>query len=281
MGGVGGRRPFSKGPFPPPSLQLSDILRVFYLRFQIRFTEFCAKDRAIRDRQIKKIDEALARLKCSTEKEKRALRKRSTAERRVGRLFERHSRGARFFEVEISEHSDPSDPKRPRLNVKIKRRDDIDEWADLSDGCYLLRTNMTESDPEFLWQTYIGLTQVEQSFRIEKSDLGLRPIYHHTEQRAQAHIMICFLSLVMWRALELWMDAAGLGTCPRKLVAEMDEVRSMDIVLPVKQGRELRLRVVGRPEKRLVDLLSRLDLPLPNCPKTILNVVPKMALREP
>jgi len=238
------------------------------------------KDRAIRGRQIEKLDEALLNLKRSTEREKRALRKRSTAERRVGRLLERYSRAARFFDVEIEEHPDPADAKRPRLQISIRRRGEIDEWADLSDGCYLLRTNMAESAPEFLWQTYIGLTQVEASFRIEKSDLGLRPIFHHTADRAQAHIMICFLSLVMWRSLERWMDSAGLGTCPRKLVKEIAEIRSLDMILPTRAGRDLRLRVVGRPEKRLNDLLTRLDLTLSNAPKPISNVVPKTPLQK-
>ena len=237
------------------------------------------KDRAIRGRQIEKLDEALLNLKRSTERKTRALRKRSTAERRVGRLFERYSRAARFFDVDIKEQPDKTDAKRPRLQVSIRCRGDINQWADLSDGCYLLRTNMAESDPEFLWQTYIGLTQVEASFRIKKSDLGLRPIFHHTAERA-AHIMICFLSLVMWRSLERWMDGAGLGTCPRKLVKEIAEIRSLDLILPTRAGRDLRLRVVGRPEKRLNDLLTRLGLPLPNAPKLISNVVPKTPFRK-
>ena len=85
----------------------------------------------------------------------------------------------------------------------------------------------------------------------------------------QAHILVCFLALVMWRTLQQWMDGAGLGTTPRRLLEEMAEVRSLDVVLPAAQGKELRLRTVSKPEERLAILLQKLDLPLPNKPKSI------------
>jgi len=70
----------------------------------------------------------------------------------------------------------------------------------------LLRTNLADRDAATVWRTYIGLTQIEDSFRINKHDLGLRPIYHHKQDRAQAHILVCFLALVMWRTLQQWMN---------------------------------------------------------------------------
>jgi len=124
------------------------------------------------------------------------------------------------------------------------------------------------------WQTRgqgfdSGLTQVEDSFRISKHDLGLRPIYHHKQDRTQAHILVCFLALVLWRTLQHWMQSCGLGTAPRKLLEEMAEVRSLDVVLPTDAGKDLRLRTVSRPEKHLAILLDKLQLPLPNKPKAI------------
>jgi len=81
---------------------------------------------------------------------------------------------------------------------------------------------------------------------------------------------------VLWRILEQWMQGCGLGTAPRKLLEEMAEVRSLDVVLPTRQGTELRLRTVSKPEQRLAILLQKLDLPLPNKPKSIANVVAKI-----
>jgi hypothetical protein len=74
-----------------------------------------------------------------------------------------------------------------------------------------LRTNCEETDPAQLWRWYIQLTQAEAAFRTAKSDLGLRPVFHHKEDRVQAHLLVCFLALALWRTLEQWMQSEGLG----------------------------------------------------------------------
>jgi len=234
------------------------------------------KERAMRERQRVKLEAELERLQARIDADTRVLRNRSTAERRVGRYFQKYSRAARFFKVFISEQDDPSHKSGKRLAMRITQDPAHRDWAELSDGCYLLRTNLKNRDPKRLWKTYIGLTQIEDSFRISKHDLGLRPIFHQKEDRTQAHILVCFLALVMWRTLQQWMDGAGLGTAPRKLLEEIAEVRSLDVLLPTNQGTDLRLRTVSKPEDRLAILLQKLDLPLPNKPKSITNVVAKM-----
>jgi transposase len=227
------------------------------------------KELAIRQKQFQRLEAALHKLKEQIDAPKRALRDRGVAERRVGRLFERYSRAARLFDVRISERDDPAHKSAKRLSITVRVQEEHREWAELADGCYLLRTNLTGWDAKTLWKTYIGLTQVEDSFRISKHDLGLRPIYHHKQDRTQAHILVCFLALVLWRTLQHWMQSCGLGTAPRKLLEEMAEVRSLDVVLPTDAGKNLRLRTVSRPEKHLAILLDKLQLPLPNKPKAI------------
>jgi transposase len=235
------------------------------------------KEKAMRQRQVEKLEAALAKLQAATRAEWRALRDRGRAERRVGRLLERYSRAAHLFEIEIQEQADPAAADKKRLQVKVLRKSELEEWAALADGCYLLRTNLEGQSAAQLWKTYIGLTQIEDSFRISKHDLGLRPVFHHTQERTQAHILICFLALVMWRTLQQWMEGCGLGSAPRKLLEELAEVRSLDVVLPTGGGAELRLRTVSRPEPHLAILLQRLGLVLPGRAKQIQNVVEKIA----
>jgi len=237
----------------------------------------CEKEKAIRQRQIKGLEKGLAHLKFRTQVEKRALRDRDKANRTVGRLFHEFSRAAHLYKVKIREVPDTKHKSGKRLTVEIKTRNDLREWVEETDGCYLLRTNLEGRSAQELWRTYIGLVQIEDCFRITKHDLGLRPIFHRTEERTQAHILVCFLALVMWRTLQQWMEGCGLGTAPRKLLEEMAEVRSLDVVLPTRAGQPIRLRTVSRPEKHLAILLQRLDLPLPNKPKKIQNVVETFA----
>jgi transposase len=118
---------------------------------------------------------------------------------------------------------------------------------------------------------------VEDAFRISKSDLCIRPIYHQRQDRTQAHILVCFLALLLWRTLQQWMSASSLGTAPRKLLEELHQIRSLDVLLPTRE-KTLRLRVVATAPQRLKILLHHMKLPLPNRPKILQNVVKKMAL---
>ena len=128
-------------------------------------------------------------------------------------------------------------------------------------GAYLLRTNCREEDPAKVWRWYMQLTQAEDAFRVSKSDLSLRPVFHHKTERVEAHILVCFLSLTLWRTLEMWMNGKGLGNCARQLIKEVSTVRSLDVVLPVQEtesqrSREVRLRVVARPDRPVAELVG-------------------------
>lgn len=230
------------------------------------------KEQAILNRFIARLETGLLKLKETAEKSKRPDRQK--VERRIGRLLERNSRAASLFDVSVEERRTDHGP---RLTVTIRKQEDRMEWALHTSGSYLLRTNWTGTDPKELWKLYIQLTQAEDAFRTTKSDLGLRPVYHHTAERTEAHILVCFLALAMWRTLQQWMECSGLGTAPRKLVEEMREIRSMDVVLPAKD-KTIRLRTVSKAPQPLRILLQRLNLTLPNQPKIIENVVQKMAV---
>jgi len=137
-----------------------------------------------------------------------------------------------------------------------------------------LAYQLDRTDPKILWNTYIQLTEVEDAFRTAKHDLGMRPIFHQKQDRTQAHILVCFLSLTLWRTLQQWMKASGLGTAPRKLLEAMREIKSLDVLLPAKDT-TLRLRVAATPAPELKVLLQRMKLLLPNRPKIIQSVVQK------
>lgn len=230
------------------------------------------KETAILNRFITRLEAGLDKLKQQAEKGR--LRDRQKADRRIGRLLERNSRAASLFDITVEEEGAGI---QKRLNVTIKKHEDRYEWLLSTSGSYLLRTNWTEKDPKEIWKTYIQLTQVEDAFRTAKSDLGMRPIYHHKADRTQAHILVCFLALVLWRTLQQWMDCSGLGTAPRKLLEELREIRSLDVLLPSRDNKTIRLRVVSTAPPGLKILLQRLKLPLPNRPKVVENVVPTLA----
>ena len=147
---------------------------------------------------------------------------------------------------------------KARLQIEWSKQTAWQQWASLSEGCYLLRSNLTGRRAAELWKMYIQLTDAEAAFRTHKSDLVLRPIWHQYEHRVQAHILICFLAYVLWKTLEQWMRASGLGSAPRTLLDEVRRLKSTDVILPTDRGREIRLRCVSRPDEELAVLLYRL-----------------------
>jgi transposase len=229
------------------------------------------KENAILNRFVNSLETRL--LKLSGQAQAGKVRDRQKVERQIGRLLERNSRAASLFSVEVTE---TGTGKETRVSLKVTKNEERYQWALETGGSYILRTNWGETDPKTLWHTYIQLTEVEDSFRTEKYDLGLRPIFHHKQDRTQAHILVCFLALTLWRTLQQWMKASGLGTAPRKLIEELRELRSLDVLLPTRE-KTLRLRMVATPSKALKVLLQRMKILIPNRPKMIENVVEKMA----
>jgi hypothetical protein len=150
-----------------------------------------------------------------------------------------------------------------RAEVVWSKVDAWRDWSNLSEGCYLLRSNITDWTAEELWKAYIQLTQAEAAFRIHKSDLSIRPIWHQKKERVHAHILVCFLAFVLWKSLGQMCQAAGLGDEPRKVLDEISQIQMVDVVLPTKSGVDIRRRCVAQPTKHQAILLQRLGLTLP------------------
>ena len=223
------------------------------------------KENAILNRFVTRLEQKLTKL--AERADTGRLRDKQKVERQIGRLLERNSRAAALFTITVTE-------KDNHLSIDIKKNEERYEWALETGGSYILRTNWKEADPKVLWNTYIKLTEVEDTFRTAKHDLGMRPIFHQKQDRTHAHILVCFLSLTLWRTLQQWMKASGLGTAPRKLLEEIKEIKSLDVLLPAKD-KTIRLRIVATAPPALKVLLQRMKIYLPNRPKIIENVVQK------
>jgi hypothetical protein len=222
------------------------------------------KEEAIHQRFTDRMEEGLKTLQASAQSGR--LKDENQAYLRLGRLKERCWRSAGAFEVKIRKLAQPVG--KARLEVTWTRNTRWSEWTALSDGCYLLRTNLPEKDPAVLWKSYIQLTEAEWAFRITKDELEIRPIWHHQADRVKGHILVCFLAYVMWKTLAQWMKGSGLGQAPRTLVEEFARIKSGDVVLRTRladgrPGRQVRLRCVTSADKYQWVFLSRLGLTLP------------------
>lgn len=220
-----------------------------------RSADRAAKERAMRDRFAAWLEAGLNAIRTSCQKRCQSV---GAIERRVGRLLQRNSRAGRFYEVRVQ--ADPSG----RAVLEWSRRDEERERARRCDGCYVLRSNVTDWSASELWQAYIQLTQAEAAFRIHKDDLRMRPVWHQKSHRVRAHILVCFLAYVLRKTLEGWMKRAGLGSSVSPLIAELARIQSTDVVIPTVDGREVRMRCIVRPDVAQKTLLDRLGLDLPS-----------------
>ena len=108
------------------------------------------------------------------------------------------------------------------------------------------------------------LTDAETAFRIHKSDLQIRPIWHQRQDRVEAIILVCFLAYVLWRTLGQMCQQKGLGDEPRRVLDELSRIRLVDVILPTRSGIEIRRRCVSQPTEHQAILLHHLGLHLPS-----------------
>jgi transposase len=216
------------------------------------------KESAMRERFRARLAKNLARLQRRLEGARQPA-DRSQAERQIGRMLERNRRASGCFRIRVRQDG----ARASGLRLEWAEERAWSDWAKLTEGTYILRSNVVDWTGEELWGTYIQLTEAEAAFRVHKSDLAIRPIWHQREERVLAHILVCFLAFALWKTLEGWQKRADLGSSPRTVLEEMKEISSVDVVLPLEDGREMRLRCVVRPEPAQAMLLERLGLALP------------------
>ena len=216
------------------------------------------KDRAIVARFVARLDKDLATLSRRLERAKKKI-DRTQVERQIGRMLERNSRAGGKYTIEVEDAAE----RTSGLRLSVRENAAWTTSSAAIEGCYLLRTNVKEWSQEELWKTYIQLTDAEAAFRVQKSELVIRPVWHQREDRVQAHIFVCFLAYVLWKTLEQWTRRAELGNIPRTVLDELAQIRSVDVVLPTTDGRTLRVRCVVKPEQAQAMLLERLGLELP------------------
>jgi transposase len=215
-----------------------------------------AKEHAMHERFEQRIEEGLARIQASCLKQHHdAL----VIARRVGRLLGQNTRAAGLFKVDVTSDAQGA------AQVTWSKQETWRSWAQLSEGCYLLRSNVTDWTAQELWRAYMQLAEgAEGAFRIHKSDLKLRPIWHQKESRVEAHILVCFLAYVIWKTLGQMCRGAGLGDEPRKVFEELRGIQVVDVIMPTSRCVDLRRRCVLRPTSHQAILLERLGLHLPD-----------------
>jgi len=206
-----------------------------------------AKERSMRRRQLKWLWQRLAKLSTMSLKRDALLMKLGAAQTKAPGAW-------RLIELAIAARGTTFTYRLDRDKLRQVRR---------REGRYLLRTNLTESDPAKLWQFYLQLVEVEAAFKTLKGDLAIRPIFHQEERRIEAHIFIAFLAYCLHVTLGQQLKALAPGLTARSALEKFAAVQMIDVYVPTTDGRELSLTRYTQPEPGLKLLLDKLKLTLP------------------
>jgi hypothetical protein len=207
----------------------------------------------------------------------RGMRREKSRDRlleRLGAARQQAGRAAGFVQVQLPATDQPVSRETFRFSV---RREKLAE-AELYDGHYLLRSNLTEQEPEWLWKLYMLLVEIEGVFRTFKNDLNVRPIYHRVEPRVEAHIFVSFLAYCLWVTLKQRLKALAPGLTPRQALDALAGVQMLDVVMPTTDGRQLTLSRHTQPEAGVRLLLQQLKLALPEQPPPRLDATGNLEL---
>jgi transposase len=208
------------------------------------------KERSMRRRQMKWLWARLAQLQSMELTRDTLLMKLGSAQSKVPAAW-------RLVIVKVPKNGASFTYALNRKKLKVTRR---------REGRYLLRTNLTESDPVKLWNYYLQLGQVEEAFRTLKSDLAIRPIFHQDQSRIEAHVFVAFLAYCLYVTLGRQLKALAPGLTARNALEKFAAVQMVDVRIPTTDGREVLLTRYTQPERELELLLERLHLSLPAQP---------------
>ena len=208
------------------------------------------KERGMRQRRLKAYWKRLAELKEQAPLRDALLKKLGAAQDRAGRV------ATGLVRVEVSAEG--------RLSFQFDRA--ALRAVRQREGRYLLRTNLTDDDPEQIWRYYMQLVFVEEAFRTLKNDLGLRPIYHQKPERIEAHLFVAFLAYCLSITLRQQLRDLAPGLMPRAVFEKLATLQMLDVIVPTTDDRELLLVRRTETNREVALLLDRLGLSLPTQP---------------
>jgi hypothetical protein len=223
-----------------------------------RSVDRVAKERAMRQKQLKRLWKRLKKLQGMKLRSKDLLMK-------LGAARQQSPSAWRLVEIEVDAAAATFTYRLRKDKLRQTRR---------REGRYLLRSNLTETDPAVVWSYYLQLVQVEQAFRHLKGDLAVRPIFHQDPARIEAHLFVSFLAYCLHVTLGRWLHALAPGLTSRSALEKFAGIQMVDVHIPTTDGRTLILQRYTHPELELRLLLERLKLKLPAQPPPRITVTP-------
>jgi transposase len=213
------------------------------------------KERAIRRRKLKKLWQRLKTLQAQRPSYERLLLELGAAKKAAGRVWS-------LVRVDWPEPP-PAEANSRRVDLTFGLKQDALQRVRRREGRYLLRSNLTQTDPGRLWEFYLQLVEIEAAFKNLKGDLSVRPIFHQRADRIEAHILVSFLAYCVHVSLREKLRRKAPGLTPRSVLEKFGALAMHDVHFPTTDGRELVFARYTQPEPEQELLLAQLGLRFP------------------
>ena len=204
------------------------------------------KEMAIRRKKLAKLLRSLRKMRRETSRDRLLMR--------IGAARSAAASTKSFVTIEVPQVDEAITRETFRFRLEKEKL----EEAELYDGHYLLRSNLSDKEPQHVWELYMLLVEIEAVFRSFKNDLGIRPIYHQLGDRVDAHIFVCFLAYSLYVTLKHWLKPLASGLTPRQALEQFGKVQMLDVVFPTTDGRKLVMRRYTQPDDALKLLMARM-----------------------
>ena len=213
------------------------------------------KDRAIDDAKSNRFEAVLQKLADGLTKP-RGTKEKTKVMERIARAKERYARAAQHYEIEVVSDETGENVTAMTWEKRLKEGS-----AATHPGVYCLRTTLIDLDDATLWRTYIMLTNLEAVFRSLKTDLGLRPVYHHVERRVEGHLFISMLAYHFVHTVRLQLKDKGVNDAWDTVRETLAGQQRITTTLRRRDGRTVHVRKATRPEPQQQKICEILGLP--------------------
>jgi transposase len=178
---------------------------------------------------------------------------------RIGRLKEKYPSVHQYYEIKVTDNG-----KGTATALSFKRNEGMpyDEKA----GVYFLRTSLDWADEETIWTIYNAIREIEYTFRVLKTDLDLRPIFHKTDDGSMAHLHLGLLAYWLVSTIRYQLKQKGYNHDWREIVRTMNTQKIVTTTVETPIGETIQIKQCSEPSSQVKELYEKLHyktIPIP------------------
>ena len=206
------------------------------------------KEKSIYSRFTQRFEQALEQVREGLQK-KGGIKQHNKVWERIGRIKEKYQRVGKFYEINTTQDA----------NGKVTDLTWTQKPIEKNEGRYLLRTSLNEHDEKVQWTIYNTIREIEATFRVLKTDLDLRPIYHKTDQASMAHLHLGLLAYQIVNTVRYQLKQKGVNSQWIEIVRIMNTQKMVTTTMVDQYEQNIVVRQCSEPTQKVAAIYQALN----------------------